>query len=203
MTDTLRHILRTETDEAHQRLHRQSSFAALADGSIDLPDYIRLLQRLHDFYDPLDLAIRDALTHCDQSFFSYQPRAALLAGDLSHFGQVEERPVWRRAHSVVSPRTVGGVLYVVEGAVLGGSQLDRMAQKLLGDQSADGRGYWAWCRSEGKHRWALMLRYLDGLSARGQAVDDLVDGARATFAELGEWLAPLDRPATAAYAGGA
>lgn len=194
MTDSLRHILRTETDVAHQRLHAQSSFAALAAGTIDLSDYVRLMQRLHDFYRPLDQAISAALSDCDNPAFDYQWRSDLLAADLDHFGGTEDQPIWQGASSVVSPKTVGGVLYVVEGAVLGGSLLDRMARKLLSEHSTNGRGYWAWCRSEGKHRWASLLRYLDGLSARGHAVDDLTAGAHATFAELGDWLAPLDRP---------
>lgn len=200
MTNALRNILKAETDEAHQRLHEQRSFAALADGTIDLPAYIRLLQRLHDFYLPLDHAISVALEDRDAADFDYVRRSDLLALDLDCFGQNTARSIWRGARSVVTPTTVGGVLYVVEGAVLGGAQLDRMARKLLGDQSAAGRGYWAWCRTEGPRRWTLMLKYLDGLSGKGASVDDLIHGARATFAGLGDWLAPLDRPSATAEA---
>ncbi len=194
MANSLRNILRAETDEAHQRLHEQRSFAALAAGTIELPEYIRLLHRLHSFYQPLDQAISAALSECRAVNFNYKWRSDMLALDLDHFGETSPRSVWPQSGLVVSPKTVGGVLYVVEGAVLGGSLIDRAARKLLGDHSAAGRCYWAWCRSEGKHRWALMLEYLDQLSAKDHCVDDLVYGARATFAELGDWLAPLDRP---------
>lgn len=194
MTDTLRNFLRAETDEAHQRLHEQRSFAALVGGTIELPEYIRLLDRLHGFYKPLDHAISTALRDHRAESFDYHWRSDLLSLDLEHFGETSSKSVWSQSSSIVSPMTVGGVLYVVEGAVLGGSLMDRAACKLLGGQSTAGRCYWAWCRSEGKHRWALMLKHLDKLSSSDHSVDELVYGARATFRALGDWLTPLDRP---------
>lgn len=89
--------------------------------------------------------------------------------------------------------TIGGIIYVVEGAILGGAQIDRAACELLGADDPAGRRYWSWCRSAGRERWPLALSYIEAQVASGAQTDELKNGALATFRALSHWLAPLDR----------
>jgi heme oxygenase len=94
--------------------------------------------------------------------------------------------------SLVTPATVGGVLYVIEGATLGGKGLNRAATRLLSHESPAGRRFWAWCEAESKTRWLLMTRYLQDLDIGDASTADLETGAGEMFGALAEWLAPLE-----------
>ena len=110
--------------------------------------------------------------------------------------EVEKAPRCHRVSGVVSPESIGGVLYVVEGATLGGARIDRAVRRLLGSEQPDGRRYWSWCRSESGRRWPMMIDYLERLVAEGATIGELEKGASETFQALADWLAPLDRTPT-------
>ena len=95
----------------------------------------------------------------------------------------------------VRPETVGGVLYVVEGATMGGSQIDRAAQRTLSTKDISGRRYWAWCRANARHRWPMVQADLMERYPEPDAYEAPVAGAARTFELFGQWLAPLNNPA--------
>jgi heme oxygenase len=99
------------------------------------------------------------------------------------------------------PASLGGILYVIEGATLGGSQIDGAARKLLRDEHPAGRRYWSWCRATCKDRWKMASECLDQCVADGVAISDLKKGATETFEVFADWLAPLDRALWAAEPG--
>jgi len=200
-TITMRDILRARTGEAHERLHTHSMFADMFDGSLSRASYCRLMQRFHGFYAPLDQAVLDAIAGMDQGIrpYPYAKRATFLAQDLVDLGAAtlgpEQSPQCKRVSEIVTPATLGGVLYVIEGATLGASQIDRAAQKLLGTQGIGGRSFWAWGRAQNRQRWSMANAYLEHLGAQGICVDDITRGAQQTFEALADWLAPLDEGA--------
>lgn len=194
---TVRDVLRAKTWEIHKKLHLHASFVALFNETLSLDGYRLLVERLYGFYAPLDRAIDRALAgDAVQNRFSYVARADILARDLADLGldrdALADSPECLAVYDIVSPLTVGGILYVVEGSTHGGAVIDTAARKLLGNQ-AGGRRYWAWCQAENERRWAATNRYLEHLRAQGIALDDLVAGARGTFQLMAEWLAPLNR----------
>ncbi len=194
---TVRDVLRAKTWEIHKKLHLHASFVELFNETLSLDGYRLLVERLHGFYAPLDRAIDQALAgDAAQTRFSYVARADILARDLADLGldrgALADSPQCLGVHDIVSPLTVGGILYVVEGSTHGGSVIDTAARKLLGDH-AGGRRYWAWCHAENERRWTATNRYLEHLRAEGAALEDLVAGARGTFQLMAEWLAPLNR----------
>ena len=202
---TVRDVLRDQTWEIHKKLHLHASFVALFNETLSLDGYRILLQRLHGFYVPLDEQVDRALASCGgPSGFDYAARSDILARDLVDMGlsrgDLDGSAKCLDVRDVVSPETVGGALYVIEGSTHGGSVIDTAARKLLGD-TLGGRRYWAWCRAENKNRWATTNRYLEQLRENGTAVEDLIAGARGTFQLLAEWLAPLNQPATKAEKG--
>ena len=194
---SLRDVLRAQTSEAHERLHEHSSFVALFNQTLDLEAYCALMQRFYGFYVPLERAIVAALG--PQPAYHYAPRAHLIAQDLVDLGlepdMIKRAPTCRALASIVTPQSLGGVLYVIEGSTLGASPIDRAAQRLLDADTPHGRRFWAWNRAQNKQRWHLTNQYLDHLHQSDAPTQPLADGARKTFEALGDWLAPLDVPA--------
>ena len=198
-TVTLRDILRHETSATHTRLHTHALFADLFAGSISRADYTQLMARFWGFYAPLDTAIAHAIATGlpNVQHYEYVPRAPYLASDMVDLTagalNPSESPQCNRVSEIVTPETLGGVLYVIEGATLGAAQIDRAAQRLLGGDGSEGRRFWAWGRAQNKHRWAMANNYLEHLAAQGVRASDISLGAELTFAALADWLAPLDR----------
>lgn len=192
---SIRDELRRTTHEVHEQLHHHSHFVALFHGSIEMTHYRDLLQRFHGFYLSLDQAIAQTL-QVPHVPYDYSPRAGLLANDLADLGfsqaEIDENPTCLDLFDIVTPATLGGVLYVIEGSTLGAAQIDRAAQKILSKDATTGRSFWAWSRAHNKTCWAAMNSYLTQLDHNGAAHDPSIEGARATFAALGDWLAPLE-----------
>nr|WP_297772955.1 biliverdin-producing heme oxygenase [uncultured Roseovarius sp.] len=201
---TLREELREYTHCQHERLHEHSCFMALFSQSLSLGEYRELTRRLYGFYQPLDRAIRRVLLsdEAGRTGYTYASRSGLLAQDMLDLGlsaeTIEESPQCDEAYGIVSAATLGGVLYVIEGATLGGARIDRAVCRLLASDDPAGRRFWSWCRAEGGRRWPMTNRYLESLEGEGAAVNDLKTGAFDTFRLLAEWLAPLDRSHAAA-----
>ncbi len=197
--DTVRDLLRAHTDATHRQLHLHSAFVDLFDGNLSLDGYRALVQRFQGFYAPLDQAIEQVITAQPErpSRYAYVRRSNLLAqdvADLTDAAAIPGNTAWCVAASrIVTPATLGGVLYVIEGATLGATQIDRAAQRLLGADGASGRRFWSWCRAQKDRRWKMANAYLDHLASQGVATEDLARGAQETFRVLSDWLEPLDR----------
>lgn len=192
--------LREQTAKVHEQLHHHSHFVALFEQSIERQQYRALLTRFHGFYTALDTAIErcTASTAPVSDEYVYAPRAGLLAQDLTSLGvspvQLSQNPRCERLLEVITPASLAGVLYVIEGSTLGAAQIDRAAQKLLSKDSLEGRRFWAWSRAHNKERWALILRYIADTQTSGAAHAPIIAGAHHTFQALADWLAPLETP---------
>jgi len=193
----MRDALRVQTKDVHEKLHHHGHFVALFKGTSSLRQYRDLLERFHGFYTPLEHAIERTLaTDPDlRGGFTYAKRAHLLEQDLIALGcrpdDIKAGPRCDGLSKIVSPKTLGGVLYVIEGSTLGATQIDRAAQKLLDHDTTRGRQFWAWCRANNKQRWFMTLQYLDHLEAQHVPTFAVVDGATQTFQALADWLAPM------------
>jgi heme oxygenase len=192
----MREVLRTRTRDAHERLHRHAAFAAFAEGRLPLEGYRRLLARLHGFYAPLDDAIARVAPDAAGPAFAPVRRADLLARDLRDLGlsdrDVASLPRCEAASDLVTPGALPGVLYVIEGATLGGATLDASARALLPGPPPAGRRYWGWCRETCGVRWKMTQALLDSPAAG--APEDVARAASATFRLFADWMAPLDDP---------
>lgn len=186
----IRDTLRVHTRGVHEQLHQHSHFVALFDQTINLPQYTALLQRFHGFYIPLERAIARIAA---QAPYHYTHRAALLERDLDVLApRRAPQPHCAAIEQVVTPASLAGVVYVIEGSTLGATQIDRAAQKLLSKDHDQGRAFWAWSRAHNSQCWAAMNHYLDALDVQGVDHAPIVAGANATFQALTDWLAPLE-----------
>lgn len=194
-SEPVRFALRRSTRAEHAALDAHPALAALVDGSLDRDGYGRLMGRFERFYACHDAMLARATMAygLDRFGFTYASRAAILAEDLAQLGV----DGWREAPAApLSPAdsigTLCGMLYVLEGSMLGGAVLCRAAEALPSNSGGRGCGYWRWCRDEGGRRWAMTCATLDALGTSEAARSDMLAGARATFIGFGDWLALWD-----------
>ncbi|MEP3636180.1 MAG: biliverdin-producing heme oxygenase [Paracoccaceae bacterium] len=196
---SIRGELRMCTRGVHEELHEHSVFVDLFNGTAAKRQYSALMRSFHGFYVPMERGIDRALSLIGPNgvSFSYAKRADLLAQDLQDLGDsaqdIDNNPVCERISNIVTPHSLPGVLYVIEGSTLGAAQIDRAAQKILRPDKPHGRRFWAWSRANNTARWTMLNAYLAQLEDYCQPTDAILQGATDTFQALADWLAPLDQ----------
>ena len=192
--EAFRFVLRSATSPEHQALDAHPAFARLVDGSLTAGGYRRLMAQFHGFYsahDPmLELACRRHSVN--RLGFAYAPRSAILGRDLAALGCIAPQAALASPaplSDLASAGTLGGVLYVLEGSMLGGGVLSRAVESLLSRTGMSGGGYWLWCRDLGAARWAMTCAMIEALSASEAARSDMISGAQNAFATFAGWLA--------------
>ncbi len=206
-TEPFRFVLRRKTRAEHEALDSHPAFADLMNGTLDIAGYRRLMLLFHGFYASHDRILQDA---CDayalhRSGFAYASRMAFLDDDLASLGvDCCSMPMARPSADlfpVGSAASLGGMLYVFEGSMLGGAMLCRATEAVLG--GASGNAYWRWCRDAGPARWAMTCSLLENLAGLETARADMVAGAQAGFRSFADWLAAWhDHPREAGASAG-
>ena len=188
-------LLRCQTAADHERMHRLPLFMKLETGTIDRDEYCLLLVGLLGFYARFD---RIAQIGC-ASFgtitapYAYTPRAPLIAGEIAsiagHSIRDETGTEWGLA-TPNSAASLAGMLYVVDGAMLGGSLLSRQCARfgLAND------GYWQWCRQQAGAQWRGTRLLLDQVAHSFEEADQVIEGARSAFAAFGASMNRTARP---------
>jgi heme oxygenase len=176
-----RALLRAATQGPHERLHGHAGLSIVKDGTITLPDYRALLRRLYGFYLPFEQAVGggDLRTQWLKSDLAgLGASEATLSGiglcpDIPRYDGVERRL---------------GALYVVEGSALGGRQLCRGLDRLLGADAVEGRRFFA---GRGPDTGAAWRGFLDELAVVGAGPGGraaMVGAAVETFTVFETWL---------------
>ncbi len=148
---------------------------------------------LHAFYTALDARIASACRqHLDATDpYTYQPRAPLIEADLEAVHRMLSQQQ-RTGPAVLAPvlpviqskAELAGVIYVVDGATLGGRLLNMSAGKLLGSEEAGGRSYWQWCERHGAQQWKAALALVEVNGRAPSHRRDMTNAASATFEAL-------------------
>jgi heme oxygenase len=172
--------LRAATQDVHKRLHRHAGFAAVQDATIGLADYQHLLVRLYGFYLPFEAAM------------NIEPdRSNWLAGDLKALGLkqlLHAFPKCWHASRLTSAHFRLGALYVVEGSALGGRDLARGLDRLLGTGVAKGRQFFLGRGAGTGEAWRSYLAQLSAAPPEPSARAEVIKGAIETFAAFEHWL---------------
>ena len=176
----LRWILRATTRDIHDRLHCHAGFTAIQDGTIGLADYRSLIARLYGFYAPFEAAAAVGPV-----------RSKWLVDDLHALGM--ERPLHALPRCPHVPRIDSahfrlGALYVAEGSALGGRDLARGLDRLLGQDVAAGRQFFIGRGPETGEAWRGYLAQLSAAPSEPSARAEIIKGAVETFAAFEHWL---------------
>lgn len=199
--DSARFSLKADTAQLHKRLHELPVFQKLVNGTLQPAGYLALMIEFREFYARADVDIADACERYKKCLgdYEYFPRSKLITSDvtaLESYGiQLRQAPqTTDRRLKIGGLEELIGVLYVVDGAALGGSALNKPVELLLQDTGADGASYWRWCQTNGVPRWKSTLQLLEWCWQATENHGGIVSSARQTFEVLGSYLGAQGHP---------
>lgn len=175
----LRILLRSATHEAHERLHLHTGFAAVQNATIDMGAYRKLLLRLYGFYVPFEVAAGG------------HDRSDWLKEDLTALGIAHRIPFAPMCPGIPNLETAErrlGASYVVEGSALGGRELARGLDLLLGPGAENGRRFFSGRGSGTAKAWKDYLAQLSAAPTGTLAQAEIISAARETFSVFEHWL---------------
>jgi heme oxygenase len=181
--------LRAGTAELHIALEKRLPFFS---DTLDTQAFVRLMQAYYGFYLPLENALlrSDAIP----ADFDLTPRlkAPTLCTDLHALGvsaeALQNLPQCQQLPIIDSSAACLGVLYVLEGATLGGQILRREISSRLGLEADNGAAFLDIYGAATGRRWRDFLEYL---SSRPMSADEraaVVAAAQTTFSCFERWL---------------
>ena len=177
---SLHRVLRAATRDVHERLHRHAGFAAIQDATIGRDAYRDLVVRLYGFHAAFEVAAAIGPV-----------RSAWLAGDLEALGLARPLHALPRCPHVPRLDTAHrrlGALYVAEGSALGGRELARGLDRLVGRDATAGRRFFIGRGARTGEAWRGYLAQLSAAPQEASARAEIVAGAVETFAAFERWL---------------
>jgi heme oxygenase len=187
--DNLRVQLRAKTRTQHERLHHHFSFERLLGHAISQPDYVILLKQLLGYHIALEVGLDDCQAYGPARDAPFAHKSPRIIEDLKTF---EPRINGARA-PMRTPRPPIvhsyydwlGVMYVREGAMLGGRLLAQKLDHLCGAAPA-GRTFFQGTRRDIEN-WQGLCEALDGVSCP-VAMQQAISSAKATFELFESWM---------------
>jgi heme oxygenase len=179
--------LRAATEAAHRQLEERMS---LLDAGLTLARYRGYLERFHGLYRPLEARL-DRLPFADAGL-SLAPRrkVPMLEADLLRLGtDPGSLPVCTALPSVGTLAEGLGVLYVLEGATLGGQVIRRHLDSRLGVGPDNGGAFFVSYGARVGEMWSTFQLALGAFAAtHPEARGALIGAARGTFEAALIWL---------------
>ncbi|MGY1891697.1 biliverdin-producing heme oxygenase [Pseudomonas sp. SDT291_1_S447] len=181
--------LRAGTAELHIALEKRLPFFS---DLLDTQAFVRLMKAYYGFYLPLESALQqsDAIP----TDFDLAPRlkTPILLADLLALGvsaaALQSLPQCEQLPLIDSSAACLGVLYVLEGATLGGQILRREISSRLGLEANNGAAFLDIYGAATGRRWRDFIEYLGSrpMSAAERAA--VVTAAQTTFSCFEHWL---------------
>jgi heme oxygenase len=173
-----RERLRAATNEIHERLHGLPPFVDLLAGRLSRTDYRDLLGCLWGFHAVLDAHLADGAA-------ARRDRVARLKQDLHDLGlseaDIDALPTASFDELPSSGPKALGAAYVQEGSMLGGTIMARALDPLLGVGCLAGRRFLT-PGPKAAAQWRACLDAVEATAVDSAALDDMIEGAVATFA---------------------
>ncbi len=190
----MRWRLRAATASTHERMHAHAGFGAAAAGTIETPDYRRLLVRLYGFHRPFEDLARSAMDVFGIDLdMSARARSPLLLADLQAIGLAPNTaatlPLWRPSVRLGSKGSVLGALYVLEGSTLGGVQIARALKTRVGNGLGKALLFFVGRGARQGAMWRDLLEELKSLREDDDEAMQAEDAAVATFKAFEDWMA--------------
>ncbi len=181
--------LRAETAPLHIALEERLPFFSPV---LDHDHYQRLLQGYYGFYQPLERRLLDSHQVPPDFLLTERLKTATLYSDLLALGLTErkiaELPLCQSLPVIDSPEACLGVLYVLEGATLGGQVLRREIAARLDLNAASGAAFLDVYGDATGRRWREFIDYLATFPLDDAARQSVVSAAQTTFACFESWL---------------
>lgn len=181
--------LRAETAPLHIALEERLPFFSPV---LDPNHYQRLLQAYYGFYQPLETRLLDSHQVPADFVLTERLKTATLHGDLLALGLTEREiaglPLCQSLPVTDSPEACLGVLYVLEGATLGGQILRREIAARLNLDATNGAAFLDIYGDATGRRWREFISYLASFPLEAAERQTVVKAAQTTFACFESWL---------------
>lgn len=181
--------LRAETGQLHVDLEKRMPFFSPV---LDLAHYLRLLQAYYGFYSPLEAALQASALIPSALAPAERIKTPALRRDLHALGMTDQAidslALCKQLPVIDTPAACLGVLYVLEGATLGGQILRREIHKRLGLEEHSGAAFLNVYGNATGMRWKAFLAHLDSVPADLDTTEATVLAAQSTFACFEHWL---------------
>lgn len=177
--------LRQQTHSEHVALENHAVMKKLMGSEATIRDYTQVLVKFHGFYRPLEESIRPYCTHEVNSLVKL--KYPLLEKDLACFHQKPGE--FTRAADLPQVNSCAGalgVLYVLEGATLGGKLIRQHLQKQLGIRK--GLHFFSCYDKEVGSHWRSFQQLLNTRLSEQPGKGEAIEAASRTFIQLGTWL---------------
>ncbi|MDT6922340.1 biliverdin-producing heme oxygenase [Pseudomonas atacamensis] len=178
--------LRAGTAELHIALEKRLPFFS---DTLDTPAFERLMQAYYGFYQPLEQALLASGAVPDD--FNLLPRlkADTLRADLRALGATaDDLPLCEDLPVIGSSAASLGVLYVLEGATLGGQILRREIAARLNLDADNGAAFLDVYGAATGRRWREFIEYLSNRPMAAGERAAVVSAAQITFSCFEQWL---------------
>jgi heme oxygenase len=185
--DSIHARLRQATAAQHERLDRGLGY--ILSETLSKDRYADLLAALFGFYGPLEDHLSEWEAALTMSAFPLIRRAGLLERDLGALGRTTPHlPRCSELPAMTTIDHIAGAVYVVEGACLGGQVIARSVRRQLDITGENGGAFFNGGGAQTGERWKQVLAWLDQRDRGTSVRDDVIAGARGTFAALSQWL---------------
>lgn len=183
----VRKMLRVATHPHHLRLHRHPLLIGLTQRDLSLMDYRKLLLAYFHLYSALEGCINQFLK-LNPGIFEYAERCKLpwLVNDLAFF----QEDVPTLGHNMLPapgfPEIDGvgrlvGVLYVIEGATLGGQKISHSLAEYHGLTGYEGACFFNGYGERTSSMWQDFMRFAENISSDVGECRAAVESACRTF----------------------
>jgi heme oxygenase len=181
--------LRAGTAELHIALEKRLPFFS---DTLDSNAFVRLMQAYYGFYRPLESALLDSGAIPVDFDLAPRLKAQTLFNDLRAQGLTPETiahlPLCQSLPVIDSSAACLGVMYVLEGATLGGQILRREIASRLSLNAANGAAFLDVYGAATGRRWRDFIEYLGSRSLDASEREAVVAAARTTFSCFERWL---------------
>lgn len=204
LSQSLMSALRSATAEQHARLDKAAFFLALASHQLAIESYVGELKALAAIHAALENLIEaSSCPRLSKVWEEPMRKTPLLGRDLAYFSSLDLRETFEAQETVlrvvdrmrlcatISPASVLGYLYVLEGSTLGGAVLRPQLAEAFGLSGGEGLAYISSYGREVRERWRGFSERMNRLDLDAvlqtqatQAARELFDGLAEIFNQL-------------------
>lgn len=179
-------VLRARTGQRHVELEKRMPFFS---PRLDQALYMRLIQAYYGFYQPLETVLTHSACVPAGLDLPVRLKVPTLVRDLAALGITPASlPLCTNLPLIDSPGACLGVLYVLEGATLGGQVLRRQMHTRLGLDEHSGAAFLNVYGADTGRRWKAFLALLDEQPADPALHQAAAQAAYSTFICFEQWL---------------
>ncbi len=187
--------LRDETRDLHQHVERALDMDAVC---ADLSAYRGFLSRALGYYTPIEMLLARFAWQAAGLEFTPRRKVPLLLADLRALGVDTTQQDHGRCKALPVPVSIAGafgVMYVLEGATLGGQLMLRKVQAGLGLSPTQGAAFHHGYGFENGSQWHAFRACAERHLVDPTHCDEAVQLARQTFETYGAWMTAGRAPA--------